>query len=113
MSSLADNPAFCADYERLKAVSLNPARHTAPNAHEHCEMVRRRAVELAALNRCTTEETALLGDLARVHDIGKITGTANPDESVALLPRYGVADERLINLVKYHDTNLPWYQAAQ
>jgi 8-oxo-dGTP pyrophosphatase MutT (NUDIX family) len=24
-----------------------------------------------------------------------------------------VADDRLINLVKYHDANLPWYQAAQ
>jgi 8-oxo-dGTP pyrophosphatase MutT (NUDIX family) len=113
MSSLADNPAFCADYERLRDISLNPARHAAPNAHEHCEMVRRRAAELAALNHCTVEETALLSDLAHVHDIGKITGTANPGESVALLPKYGVVDERLINLVKYHDANLPWYQAAQ
>ncbi len=113
MSLLIDNPGFRADYDRLKAVSLNPSRHAASNAYEHCEMVRQRAAMLAVLNGCTAEETSLLSDLARVHDIGKITGTANPVESVALLPNYGITDERFINLVKYHDTNLPWYQAAQ
>jgi len=111
MSSLVDNPAVRADYERLKAVSLNPARHAAPNAYEHCELVRQRAVELAAVNGCTAEETALLSDLARVHDTWKIGGTANPAKSPALLPNYAIADERFVNLVKYHDTNLPWYQA--
>jgi 8-oxo-dGTP pyrophosphatase MutT (NUDIX family) len=113
MSLLIDNPDFRTDYDRLKAVSLNPSRHAARNAYEHCEMVRRRAVELAALNGCTVDETAILNDLARVHDIGKTSGTANPVESVALLANYGITDESFINLVKYHDTNLPWYQAAE
>ena len=113
MSSIVDNPKFSADYDRLKAISLNPSRHAASNAYEHCEMVHQRAIELAVLNRCTEEEIALLSRLARVHDIGKIAGTANPVESVALLPNYGIKDERLVNMVKYHDMNLPWYQAAQ
>lgn len=113
MSPLFDNPGFRADYERLKTVSLDPSRHAAPNAYEHCEMVCTRILELAALNGCTAEETSRLSDLARVHDIGKISGTANPLESVALLTNYGITDERFIDLVRYHDTNLPWYQAAQ
>jgi hypothetical protein len=113
MSSLLDNPDFHADYDRLKTVSLNPSRHAAPNTYEHCELVCKRVLELAALNSCTAEETVLLADIARVHDIGKITGTADPDESVVLLTNYGITDERFIDLVKYHDTNLPWYQAAQ
>jgi 8-oxo-dGTP pyrophosphatase MutT (NUDIX family) len=113
MSSLSNNSSFWADYERLKAVALNPVRHAAPNAYEHCEMVRERAVELAKLNDCTDEEIATLEDLARLHDIGKIAGNANPVESVALLASYGITDEPFTNLVKYHDTNLPWYQVAQ
>lgn len=71
-----------------------------------------RLVALAAMNDCTAEETALLSDLARLHDIGKISGTANADASVELLERYGVDDPKLVNLVKYHDCNLPWYRAA-
>lgn len=113
MSPLIDNAIFQVDYEKLREVSLNPARHVAANAHAHCEMVHERAVALGNLNGCTDEEIALLGDLAHAHDIGKITGTARPDESVALLPKYGITDEQFTNLVKYHDTNLPWYQAAQ
>ena len=98
MSSLVDNPKFSADYDRLKAISLNPSRHAASNAHEHCEMVHQRAIELAVLNGCTEEEIALLSGLARVHDIGKIAGTANPVESVALLLNYGITDERFGSL---------------
>jgi 8-oxo-dGTP pyrophosphatase MutT (NUDIX family) len=113
MSLLLDNPAFRTDYERLKTVSLDPSRHSAPNAYEHCELVYQRSAKLAALNNCSVEETTLLSDLTRVHDIGKISGTANPLESVALLPGYGITDERFIDLVRYHDTNLPWYQATQ
>src|SRR5512137_1398869 len=113
MALLLDHPAFHADYERLKTVSLNPSSHDAPNAYEHCELVCKRVLELAAFNSCTVEETVLLADLVRVHDIGKITGTADPEESAALLSNYGLTDERFIDLVRYHDTNLPWYQAAQ
>ena len=113
MQSLRDNPLFMADYEQLKSVKLWEARHIAENAHEHSELVRQRVLHLAALNGCTPEETALLSDLAYVHDIGKISGTSNPAASVALLPKYGITDEHLINLVKYHDTTLPWYLDAQ
>jgi hypothetical protein len=112
MSSLLNNPHFCADYERLKVVSLNSSRHTAPNAYQHCEVVRQRVLELATLNGCTSEESALLSDLARAHDIGKITGTASPSASVLLLTHYGITDQRFIDLVKNHDTNLPWYRAV-
>ena len=104
---------FRSDYDRLKDVSLNPAKHSAANAFEHCEMVRARAAALASLNHCTADEGDLLADLARVHDIGKIAGTANPAKSVELLPKYGTFPEAFINLVKYHDTNLSWYLASQ
>jgi ADP-ribose pyrophosphatase YjhB (NUDIX family) len=113
MQSLLDNPNFRADYEKLKAVELNPARHAAATAHEHCELVAARAAHLAALNGCTTEEAQLLRNLAHAHDIGKIAGTANPEESVELLRRYGITDAGFIDLVKYHDTNLPWYVATE
>jgi hypothetical protein len=42
MSSIADNPKSSADYDRLKAISLNPSHHAASNAYEHCEMVHQR-----------------------------------------------------------------------
>ena len=112
MSSLADNANFIADYEKLKAVSLNPERHTADNAHDHCERVRAKALHLASLNNCTDREAALLQQLAYLHDIGKIEGAAKPAKSVELLPRYGIEDPDMINLVKYHDTNLHWYIAV-
>jgi len=38
MPSLQDNPAFLADYERLKDATLKPARHAAASAHEHSEL---------------------------------------------------------------------------
>ncbi|MBY0524415.1 MAG: hypothetical protein K2R98_13500, partial [Gemmataceae bacterium] len=60
MQSLLNNPNFHADYEKLKAVKLNPARHTAATAHEHCEMVAARAAHLAALNGCTPSMRPLL-----------------------------------------------------
>ncbi len=113
MHDLLDNPAFQADYERLRTVKLNPARHAAATAYEHCEMVAARAAHLAALNGCTPEEAQVLQNLAHAHDIGKIGGTANPEESVELLPRYGINDDGFGALVKYHDINLPWYLASQ
>lgn len=109
MQNILDNPVFRADYEQLRNVKLNPARHTASTAHEHCERVAVRAIHLASLNACTAEETQVLRNLAFAHDIGKIGGTANPAESVELLPRYGITDGKFIELVKYHDMNLPWY----
>ncbi|MGI9415599.1 MAG: HD domain-containing protein [Hyphomicrobiales bacterium] len=113
MTRLPDNAQFAADYEKLRSVSLNPERHTAPDAHAHCEGVRQRVLYLARLNGCTDQETALLEELAYLHDIGKIEGTARPAKSVELLPRYGVEDPHLIALVKYHDTNLPWFKASE
>jgi ADP-ribose pyrophosphatase YjhB (NUDIX family) len=109
MQNLLENPSFQADYEKLKEVKLNPARHAAATAHEHCEMVAARVAHLAALNGCTSEETQVLKNLAHAHDIGKIGGTASPEKSVELLPRYGLVDNGFIELVKYHDINLPWY----
>jgi ADP-ribose pyrophosphatase YjhB (NUDIX family) len=113
MRNLLENPDFSADYQKLRAVKLNPARHAAATAYEHCEMVAARAVHLAGLNACTPEETQVLKNLAHAHDIGKIGGTANPEESVELLPRYGPIDPGFVALVKYHDTNLPWYLASE
>ena len=57
---ILENKKFQSDYERLKTVSLNRHRHTATNVHDHCEIVRERVLELAGLNGCTEEETALL-----------------------------------------------------
>ena len=107
------NKTFHDDYEKLRTVSLNPNRHLAKNAFEHCELVRERVMDLALENDCSPEETNLLANLARVHDIGKISGSANPSKSVEMLPRYGIVDENFINLVKYHDINLPWFIAIE
>ena len=113
MNDILDNPTFTADFERLASVKLNPTRHAATDAKEHTMLVVERTAELAAMNSCTAEETRLLQNLAYVHDIGKIEGTANPTKSIELLPRYGITDEKLTMLVKYHDTNLPWFLASE
>ena len=113
MKKVHDHPAFRTDYSKLAGVRLNPARHTAPHAMAHCEQVAERAGALARENNCNREETATLINLAYVHDIGKITGTSHPSESVALLERYGIDDPVFVNLVKYHDINLPWHQSAE
>lgn len=97
----------------MRSVSLNPEKHSVANGYDHCEQVRDRAIDLASHNECTPEQIELLANLARVHDIGKITGTANPSKSVELLPKYGIMDEHLLQLMKYHDTNLSWYISAQ
>ncbi len=113
MQDILENSEFRSDYEKMRSVSLNPAKHAAENGYEHCEMVRERVIDLANQNGYAGEEKELLGNLARIHDIGKICGTANPSKSGELLSKYGIDDEDLIQLVKYHDTNLPWYNAAQ
>ncbi len=113
MASIIDTPRFRADYEKLKDVTLNPARHTAANAYEHCEQVRARVAHLARLNDCTDAEADILRDLAYLHDIGKITGTARAERSVELLPHYGVDDAQMTALVRFHDTSLGWFKTAQ
>lgn len=109
MQDLRTNQTFLADFEKLATVSLNPERHTAANAKDHCEQVALAALELAQRHRLNDEEKSVLQNLALVHDIGKIAGNARPEESVNLLSRYGGFDKAFVNLVKYHDTNLPWF----
>jgi 8-oxo-dGTP pyrophosphatase MutT (NUDIX family) len=76
-------------------------------------MVARRAGALARANACTADEVQLLENLGRAHDIGKITGTAKPEKSLGVLAECGVEDAAFLALVKWHDTNLPWYLSAQ
>lgn len=109
MKLIYNNPAFLSNYDKMRDVSLNPERHLAKNAWEHTEMVVKRARELSELNKLGPAETDILINLSYVHDIGKISGNAKPEESVKLLEKYGKFDEQFVNLVKYHDTNLPWY----
>lgn len=109
MQLITNNPNFVSDYEQLVNVSLNPERHSAPNAHEHCELVVNRVKQLAKQNHCSEEETTILVNLAYIHDIGKTHGTARPEKSVELLPHYGKFEESFVKLVKYHDINLSWY----
>lgn len=111
MTSILDNPRFAAAYQQLAGVRLNPRRHSAASALEHSEAVAARAADLARANRCGVDEVALLEDLGRAHDIGKITGTARPERSLGVLGECGIDDPRLLALVKWHDTNLPWYLA--
>lgn len=113
MHPILNHPAFRADFERLRGVTLNPERHTAKNALLHTELVAQRAAALAAEHHLGKPETQLLTALAYVHDIGKIDGTARPSASVELLPHYGLTDPQLVELVRYHDVNLPWWQSAQ
>jgi ADP-ribose pyrophosphatase YjhB (NUDIX family) len=111
MTTLLDNPRFAAAYAQLAGVTLNPRRHTAANARAHSEAVATRAALLAHQNGCTEAEVQLLEDLGRVHDIGKISGTARPERSLEVLAGCGIADPQLLALVKWHDTNLPWFNA--
>ncbi len=111
MPTLLDHPQFADAYARLADVTLNPRRHTAANARAHSEAVSHRAGVLARQNGCTDTEVALLEDLGRCHDIGKITGTARPEKSLEVLAQCGVADAPLLALVKWHDTNLAWWNA--
>jgi ADP-ribose pyrophosphatase YjhB (NUDIX family) len=74
--------------------------------------VAKHAGRLARANACSDAETALVEDLGRVHDIGKITGSAQPARSLDVLAECGASDPTLLALVKWHDTNLPWSRAA-
>ena len=72
MESVLDNPNFQADYEKLKDMRLNPARHAARNGHEHSEMVAARAVHLADTD-----------PLVRIH-AGFVLGTLGEDSLPAI-----------------------------
>ncbi len=109
MTSILDHPEFRADFDRLAAVTLNPERHTAADARAHSLAVAARVAALAARNGVGEPQRQKLVDLALLHDIGKLGGTANASASVDLLPRYGVVDAELIELVRLHDLNLPWH----
>jgi len=111
--TILQHPQFIHDYIRLKHVTLNPRRHTAGNAYDHCEQVVVRVRDLAKVNACTDADTATLITLAKVHDIGKIGGSSSPRQSLLQMVRYGCQDQVLLNLVKYHDINLPWYIASR
>ena len=111
MEDLLKNERFAAAYARLGAVSLNPRRHTAPDARTHSDAVARTAAQIAVANGCSPVEAALLTNLGHAHDIGKITGTARPERSLEVLADCGVADRTLLSLVKWHDTSLPWHRS--
>src|SRR4051812_26534712 len=109
MTTLLNNPTFRDTFERLTAVTLDPARHSAANAREHSLAVALRARDLAHLNHCSEPEATLLYELGLVHDIGKSSGSTHPAKSVELLPSFGVTDSAFTELVKSHDLNLPWF----
>jgi len=111
MSRISNNDHFATHYQQLAGVTLNPERHTAANALEHSEAVAARAVALARANACSDAECALLEDLGRAHDIGKVTGTARPEKSLEILRACGIDDPTLLAFVKWHDTSLPWHIA--
>src|SRR5690606_40556469 len=64
---------------------------------------------LGQQNGCAPEQLELLEDLGRVHDIGKLTGSARPERSLAVLAECGITDPQLLALVERHDCNLPWF----
>lgn len=113
MMRLIDHRPFRETYRRLARVGLNPLRHTAPHALAHSEEVAARALALARANGLDDEAAGRLEDLGRAHDIGKVTGTARPEKSLEVLRDCGVDDPALLALVKWHDTNLPWWRASQ
>ncbi len=113
LEALLTRPGFAEDYRALAHVTLDPDRHTCPNALVHAQAVARRARELGARNGRPPSELDLLELLGHVHDLGKVKGDTYAATSVELLRRHGVEDPRLLDLVKYHDTNLPWFLARR
>lgn len=113
MDSLLEHAPFMTALSRLAAVTLNPRRHTAPNALAHSRAVASMAARLGAANGCSADEIARLTNLGHAHDIGKSTGSARPAKSLDVLVECGVTDPVLLALVKVHDTNLPWYQSSE
>jgi ADP-ribose pyrophosphatase YjhB (NUDIX family) len=113
MDDIRNNPRFAERYAQLASVRLNPRRHTAADGLDHSEAVAARAAALARANGCSPAEAAMLENLGRAHDIGKVTGTAQPARSLDVLRDCGVDDPGFLALVQWHDTNLPWYLSHQ
>jgi 8-oxo-dGTP pyrophosphatase MutT (NUDIX family) len=113
MNSLLQHPSFLSDFDALSQVTLNPARHTSANAKEHSLAVAQEAASIARENDCSEEEQRLLEALGYLHDIGKISGSANADKSLDLLPKYEITHPTLVSLVQHHDVNLPWWISSQ
>lgn len=117
VASLLSRPGLALDYSKLAGVTLDPDRHTSDNARVHAEAVARRARALGLLNRRAPMEVDLLQLVGHVHDLGKIGGTTHASESVELLRRHGLGETehgpRLLDFVKYHDTNLAWFLAQR
>jgi 8-oxo-dGTP pyrophosphatase MutT (NUDIX family) len=111
--TVLDSPEFARRYATLASVRLNPRRHLESDALAHSEAVAALARRLGQQNGCTAEQVDLLEDLGRVHDIGKTTGTANPEKSLTVLAECGIADPQLLALVERHDCNLPWFMAHE
>ncbi|VAW77805.1 hypothetical protein MNBD_GAMMA12-1075 [hydrothermal vent metagenome] len=111
MNLLLENVDFKRDFASLKNISLNPERHTVADAHTHCIQVAKKMEILAKLNQLSDEQTSMMVMLAYSHDIGKTRGNAQPLASVELLLAYGVTNGLMLDYVKYHDINLPWYIA--
>jgi hypothetical protein len=103
--------AFREDFARLAGVTLDPARHTSPDARAHSLAVAGRARALAGAAGLGPDDAGRLEALGLVHDIGKLGGTGAPSASVERLPRYGLVEPSFVELVRYHDINLPWYQS--
>lgn len=112
-SLLTQKPGLAEDYRALAGVTLDPERHTCENALVHAEAVARRARALGLANRRSEREVELLGFLGHVHDIGKSKGDTFASTSVEVLQKHGIGDARLLDFVKYHDTNLAWFLAKR
>lgn len=119
MNTILESKELRDDLAALAAVTLDPARHLAPNARVHSLAVAQRAVSLGRAAGASDDELHLLRLVGLTHDLGKLMppteeGEAHPTRSVQRLrERYGVDDARLLSLVRYHDLNLPWYLSAQ
>lgn len=113
MNNILENPQFAERYRQLERVRLNPRRHTAANAMAHSEKVAGLAARLAAQNGCSADEIAMLENLGRAHDIGKVLGNARPEKSLEVLADCGPLPPGFLALVKWHDTSLPWWKSAQ
>jgi 8-oxo-dGTP pyrophosphatase MutT (NUDIX family) len=111
--SVLENPEFARRYKALATVSLNPRRHLESDALAHSEAVAALARRLGQQNGCAPAQLDLLEDLGRAHDIGKTTGTANPEQSLVVLRECGIADPQLLALVERHDCNLPWFMSHE